>query len=261
MFKINFRLKAPEEICPWGSGMHWFGLTDSLLWINVGDKVIYEYSEDALKLYGCQRYNDYQLSRFLEDFSELFSSTAVSVPHELYEAAECFFEMSEEWRRSYIDEPDEIFDEFYYNEYAGLTEWYGARTMNSGHLVGGPNISFVRCGDMLKIIWDSIDMLENGGNMWTSPKGIYEMDYGEFAYETKRFFGEFFTAMDGQVRKSCEMDWGDINLDKARLCEENVQRREMFEQRLRTLDDTASEGNYRQILGLFEKMKTEINYN
>lgn len=45
MFRINFKLKKPAEIKPWGElnpSLHWFGLTDSLLWIDISNSVIYE---------------------------------------------------------------------------------------------------------------------------------------------------------------------------------------------------------------------------
>ncbi len=52
--------------------IHWFGLTDGLLWIDVGGQTIYEYSDAALNYFGTDiRYNDYQIVRFLEDLSYL----------------------------------------------------------------------------------------------------------------------------------------------------------------------------------------------
>lgn len=262
MFRINFKLKKPEDVCPWGSSMHWFGLTDGLLWINAGDSVIYEYSDSAIRMYeGSSRYNDYQLSRFLEDFSELFGEVSVSVPQELYSSAENFFEMTEEWKKRYINESDEFFDRFYDNEYEPLTEWYNSRKMNSGHLVGGPNISFIRYGDRIKIIWDGRCRLENGDDLWTSPQGVYELPYSEFVNAVKAFFLEFFMKMDGQVRISCEMDWGNVQLDKQRLRKEHIQRKELFRQRLEMLDRNETFADKDRILGLFERMKGEICNN
>ena len=43
--KINFQLQELDKVMPWGTNMHWFGLTDGLLWINVGEQTIYEYNE------------------------------------------------------------------------------------------------------------------------------------------------------------------------------------------------------------------------
>lgn len=84
-FKINFELKTDlDKIAPFckkgGYSLSWFGLTDGLLWITVCDKTVYEYSDAALKEWGGEsRYNDYYLSRFLEDFSGIFEKLAQPV--------------------------------------------------------------------------------------------------------------------------------------------------------------------------------------
>lgn len=40
-FKINFELKNTDDIVPWGENrnhLHWFGLTDGTLYIQVGNE-------------------------------------------------------------------------------------------------------------------------------------------------------------------------------------------------------------------------------
>ena len=68
-FRINFTLRPPAEIAPWGEKgdyLSWFGLTDSELWITVGERTIYEYTDAACKEWEHDiRHNDYYLSRFL----------------------------------------------------------------------------------------------------------------------------------------------------------------------------------------------------
>ena len=57
MFRINYILKKPNTIGPWGETekhLHWYGLTDGLLWINAGDSVIYEYAEPHADSLGIQ---------------------------------------------------------------------------------------------------------------------------------------------------------------------------------------------------------------
>lgn len=55
--KINFRLQELDKIMPFGTApdltFHWFGLTDGYLWIDVGNRTIYEYSDwtKVLRLY------------------------------------------------------------------------------------------------------------------------------------------------------------------------------------------------------------------
>ncbi|MBO7426280.1 MAG: hypothetical protein J6U23_11440 [Clostridiales bacterium] len=43
MFRINYTLKKPGMIVSWGEEakhLHWYGLTDGLLWISAGDSII-----------------------------------------------------------------------------------------------------------------------------------------------------------------------------------------------------------------------------
>lgn len=125
-FKINFRLNKLDSIVPWGEGQYslsWLGLTDGLLWISAGNRTIYEYSDAAREYFGSDiRFNDYQLSRFLEDFSEIFRYVREPVPKTLYDRVGEFGKLTDVWKQSHIDDPDNIFDKFYDEEYTVLTE-------------------------------------------------------------------------------------------------------------------------------------------
>lgn len=118
-FKINFRLQDLDKICPWGSGenlsLHWFGLTDGQLWINAGNQTIYEYSEAAKHYFSCPQYNDYQISRFLEDFSDTFRYISESIPKILYDEIAKFEAKTDKWKESHIEDEDEIFELFFDN--------------------------------------------------------------------------------------------------------------------------------------------------
>lgn len=263
-FKINFLLKKADNIIPWGENyksLSWFGLTDGLLWINVGESVIYEYSDDARKFWNCDiKYNDYNISRFLEDFSELFSFICEPIPIELYENIETFENMTEKWKNLHINDPDEIFDKFYFDEFCSLTEWCYNRTMDSCHLIGGPHIEFFRCGDMLKILWDSDYLLENGQSIWTCPHGIYELPYSDFINEVKEFFNRFYCDMDKQVEYAVSMDWKNVSMDKERLVSENISRKQGFNQEINLLSSkNYKKTDFNQILSLYDKMRSEVN--
>lgn len=237
-FKINFELKTElDEIAPFGEkgrrSLSWFGLTDSLLWITSGDKTVYEYSDAVRKEWGDIRYNDYYLSRFLEDFSEIFERIAKPIPREFYDSVEGFEERSEK-QLALLDEDDPEFDAKY-DEYLEKRAWFSDRVFDSGHLKGGPIIGCFRCGELLKFYWNSRYTLESGESIWTSPRGSFEMPYQDFAAEVKRFFAEFFTKMDEQVKRALEKDWGEIKVDKEYLARENAERKTGFEQKLAML--------------------------
>ncbi len=262
-FKINFQLKELDKVMPFGGepdlSLHWFGLTDGLLWINVGEQTIYEYNEDAKKYFGSAvNYNDYQISRFLEDFFGTFRYVGESIPKELYESIDEFDFKTDRWKECYIDEDDEIFDKFYYDEYWELYEWRADRTFDSGHLVGGPLIGCFRCGEKIKILWESDFRLDNGNSIWTSQKGSVEVPYDEFVLAIINFFDAFSRDMDKQVENAVTKEWGGIELDKQRLKKENEERKIGFLQDIAFLKASCNNTDWDKVMLFYSKMESEI---
>lgn len=259
MFRINYQLKNPREIVPWGEenkSLTWFGLTDGLLWINVGDSVIYEYADEAMKQFGFNiKYNDYQISRFLEDFSETFRFIAEPVPKYLYDNIDTFMSKIDEWHSSANHASSEDYDEFYEKKYEPLTQWFTNRVFDSAHLIGGPVIGAFRYGDNVKIYWNSDYVLEDGTSLWTSPKGIYEMKYNDFVAEVQRFFKAFHEDMDVQVADVVDLGIKDVYVDVHQLYVENKFRKQMFTQKLRHLNHRFTDWD--KIKELYDEMIAE----
>lgn len=265
MFKINFQLRELDKIIPWGENggnLHWFALTDSELWITVGKGTIYEYSEAALEQWkeyeNNPRYNDYYLSRFLEDFSHTFRYVSESIPRYLYDISETFLKRSYEWKESHINDADDIFDIFYDNEYTTLTEWFHERIFDSGHLIGGPLIGCFRCEDKIKIWWESDYLLKNGESIWAYPDGVYELPYGEFVAEIRNFFDSFYSEMDKQVELAVQKEWGSVELDKRRLVKENEERKIGFDRQIDFLDKASGKTDWERVKAAFEQMEKEM---
>lgn len=261
-FKINFQLQKLDRIKPFGEkphlSLHWFGLTDGLLWIDAGSQTIFEYNEDALKYFGNSvKYNDYQISRFLEDFFYTFRYVGESIPEELYSILDEFDSKTEKWMNCHIDESDEIFHLFY-DEYYELCQWRFNRSFDSGHLVGGPYIGCFRCGEKLKIIWKSDFKLDNGNSIWTAPEGIFEIPYDGFILSVTEFFDTFFIAMNQQVENAVDKDWENILLDKQMLVRENQERKSGFSQDISFLKNTCENTDWNRIMMLYSKMENEI---
>lgn len=263
MFKINYQLKKPQEIEPWGETekvLHWFGLTDSLLWINAGDSVIYEYSEEAVKEFGIPiKYNDYQLSRFLEDFSDILPYVSESLPEFLYDSVENFSKNIRKWNLQYIEKSDEEYDHFFDALYEPLDRWFYDRTFDSGHLVGGPRIGCFRCGDNIKIYWESDYSLKDGSSIWKNPKGLYEMKYADFVSEVSRFFESFAYDMDKQTADVQKNGIKGVFVDIDSLSKENELRKEIFSEKVRTLySEKETNTDWSQVKHLYDKMIMEI---
>lgn len=149
---IHFKLKHIEEILPWGQepdrSMHWFGLTDGDLWLTFGNETVYEYTQDVLDYFGNKpsRYNDYQLARFVEDFTAIFDTIREPVSEKLYELTADLFVFHQNTRKwTGLHDSDEFdFDVFFDQKYEPLTSWINLRTLYSRHLMGGPFLSFFR---------------------------------------------------------------------------------------------------------------------
>ena len=263
-FEIHFQLQDLDKVMLWGEAphryLHWFGLTDGLLWIEVGHKTIYEYSDAALKYWDSDvRYNNYQIVRFLEDFFGIFRYVGEAIPEKLYQELDTFVSKMDRWREAHEPDEDDIFDEFYFGEYRELAQWYWDRTMDSGHLKGGPNIGCFRCGEKLKIIWEGDYSLEDGSSIWTAPRGSMEMSYEEFVGAVSRFWEEFSVAMDTQVKDAVNKEWDGVELDKKRLLEENEERKNRFSKDLSYLKETAKRTEWEKMLELYDKMESELS--
>lgn len=261
--KINFQLKELDKIAPFGEKpnlcLHWFGLTDGMLWIKIGKQTIYEYTQESQDYFGTSiRYNDYQISRFLEDFFQTFRYVGESIPEELYHGLDEFDAKIEKWKECHIDEEDEVFDKFFFDEYCALGEWRWDRTFDSGHLVGGPRIGFFRCGEKIKILWESNFKLDNGNSIWTSPEGSFEMPYDEFVLSVTDFFNSFFIAMDEQVENAIMKEWGSISLDKQKLLKENKERKSGFLRDISFLTISNESTDWNKVKMLYSKMENEL---
>lgn len=257
--KINFKLQQIDKITPWGESpdfsMHWFGLTDSQLWIQAGGQTIYEYSYAAREYFGENiQYNNYQLSRFLEDFSELFPYLRESVPELFYEKINDFEGQTYAWLMLHDEDEDNVFDKLYDDEYTPLTAWYYDRMLDSGHLTGGPDIGCYRYGDRIKLCWKSDYQLENGSSIWTAPRGIFELQYKEFVSAVNEFYHSFFKEMDKQVDLAVQKDWGNVRLDKTRLIDEHAERKEFFNQKLKLLSEPCNCTDWDAIIAIYNGM-------
>lgn len=264
-FRINFALKPPEKIVPFGENrdsISWFGLTDGELWIEVGERTIYEYSRAAVRECGGSGYNDYYLSRFLEDFSGIFGAVSEPVPKRFYDVVGSFAADADEWLGRHSDDSDEDFLRFEDEEYFPLTDWFYRRVFDSGHLVGGPLIGCFRCGDNVKIYWESDYKTDGGESIWKYPSGICELPYAEFTAEVRGFLERFYQKMDEQTELALRMDWGGVKLDKEYLKKENLGRKSCFDSRLGLLFQPPSElsgvTDWERAEELYHKMIFEI---
>lgn len=264
---INFKLKELEDILPIGQepnlSTSWFWLTDGDLWLKFGDQTIYEYSTEAINHWRNKPtpYNDYPIVRFIEDFTELFDKIRESIPEEFYvltKDLKKYQSDSNKWLDIYDTDENE-FRDFHFDEYDKLISWTYQRTFNSGHLIGGPHLSFFRRNNKVRIVWDTEHILENGISLWTAKDGSYEMDYFSFVEKIKEFGQSFFMAMDKQVELAVAKKWGDIKIDKQRLVQEHKERKDEFFSNLQLLvQEPTNKTNWTEVEQLLNRMTNEI---
>lgn len=263
---INFKLKELDKISPWGQepglSLHWFGLTDGDLWLTFGNETIYEYTKEAIDYLGNKPtpYNDYQLSRFIEDFTELFNKIRATIPEEIYNLTKDvkkFQSSVKKWIDINTSNKTNCND-FYFNAYDTLISWVHARTLSASHLNYGPQLSFFRCNNKMRVVWDTGHRLKNGKPVWTAKSGSFEMDYAVFVQKIKSFGGSFFAEMGKQVSMAVEKDWGKVELDKQWLVEEHGERTEEFYASLALLEqETENSTDWAEIKKLFDRMTSE----
>ncbi len=194
----------------------------------------------------------------LKDLPALTPYISGSLPEELYGAAERTERDPDRWKQMYSDLPDEDYDRFCEEEYGPLGEWFYDRCMDSGHLTEGPLIGYFRCGDRMKILWDSVRTGRGQGSIWKYPSGAYEMKYADFAAEVSRFVNAFLRDMDAQTMEVVRHGIPGVFVDREALIRENRQRREIFGRQLQDLyAENRDKTDWKKIRDLYEKMRGE----
>ncbi len=93
MALINFKIRHPDNIFPWGdqsdARMHWFGLTDGEYWLDLNKTTLYEYTNEILAGEEVNNTNhvEYQIVRLIEDWTSIFDAIVEPVPDAFYAIA------------------------------------------------------------------------------------------------------------------------------------------------------------------------------
>lgn len=239
MSLLNFKLKHPATITPWGS-VGWFVLSDGEYWLDLGKVKFYEFTDEALKEFGetSSKFVDYQIARLVDDFSILFEHISESLPEDFYEIAsheDSLFDFYSKAGKKVDELNDEnISDEDFYSSHKVL-EWISNRSLSAIHLSSAPAICFFRKRDKISLVWDAESTTENGRQIWVAGKGNIEIDYEQFVAEVESFKERLFEAMAEQIKIANSIDWGHFIVDKKRRLEEQVERKEKFEARMKFL--------------------------
>jgi len=209
MILIKHKLKKIEEIIPWGNEkdgyyLHWFGLTDSYYWISISQIELFRYSDEFLAKQHLKNeppYVDYQFARIMDDFLSIFNKVVVPIPDRVFNYIDSLDKFKEFqlalklWLNEKWNEEDDQYDEIY----IPASEWIYDRRLDSGYLIGGPDIYFFYNSGKIFIRWDCSYETEDGVKMWNEPRGEFVLDYNEFVIEILNSFDEFWSVMDARI--------------------------------------------------------------
>ena len=242
--------------------MHWFGLTDSEYWLQLGQVIFYEYTDEVLRHWEVQDFKcvDYQAIRLIEDLTSIFDSLVEPIPDDFYEIARNhtslyeFYGKSKQWLDKLSDDPSIDIDT-YYDKYDQVIEWIYSRTLSAMHLTYGPNITFFRNKDNLSIVWDASHETDENISVWTAQTGKFEMKYIDFVNEVEDFGKGFFSVMQRQVEIAVEKDWGTVDLNKTQLIEEQQERKIKFQESVSLLKNRPNKNtNWDMVRSLISEM-------
>lgn len=200
---FNFRLVPLNEIEPWGGSgqpnLHWFGLTDSQYWIEVGPAKLLEYSE-AARRHGATQFCDYQVVRLYEDVIDLARYVLEPIPSDLVPliAGQGRREtLAKMW--AWRDENCERDDDQSWSFIDAGTTWIGGRQLNTAYLTPSANNVMWSDESTVHIEWDNRDKVIEGESAWTALLGSHSLARSEFIAECEGFHERLMGAMSERV--------------------------------------------------------------
>lgn len=232
---INFNLVPVQKVQPWGSPgqfrLSWFGLTEGQYWIQAGESVLFEYSEQA-QTTGVSRYCDYQVVRLYEDLVEMLPHILEPIPDALVQFISGDTAIS--WRKTYGAWRDRNYDHLDRDRFNQIIDaadiWAGARWLDSGYLSPSANIAIWSDITNIHFEWDNRGKIFDGKPAWSALRGNYQLPRQQFLAEMQSFHARLMAAMSERIEQVLSGALSsEIAIDLPGLVREH-------DQRCRTLD-------------------------
>nr|WDE41603.1 hypothetical protein [uncultured bacterium] len=265
MSLFEFQLKKLSDVLPWGEEpdlyLHWFGLTDGIYYMNVGDEQLFRAStaimEHWVKEYPDINVNDvyvdYQVVRLYEDLLEKLVDMLQPVPSEIHQLISTQ-ETQNHWTTQLWDIFESTDSEEIEDLYSVATEWWNYhRSLSTMHLSEGPNIWIWNSGETVHIRWNSESKNINGIQPWTTVRGDYTLPLGEFREEILSFHERFMDEMTYRIRQlMTDNPIPHIKIDMQSLEKEHEERKNSLND---ALAKTPSVKNWDTVIEAINKLK------
>jgi hypothetical protein len=271
MALFEFKLKPLREVMPWGQepklSLHWFGLTDGIYYMNVGEDQLFRSSKEILLHWkkewpdldiNCE-YVDYQVVRLYEDLLDILVDVMQAIPVELQQYVES--QKSQEfWEEKLWDIFNSTEDEEVEGLYYLATEWWNScRSLSTSHLNNGQNIWLWRTENTIHVRWDNESKRIDGIPPWTAVRGDFVLPLEEFEEEVRGFHNQLMAAMESRiVELKTNNPIPHVNIDLPSLEKEHEKRKLSLE---RALNRAPRVNNWDEVVRAINKLLDSVVKN
>jgi hypothetical protein len=238
MSLFEFKLKNLSEVLPWGEEpdlyLHWFGLTDGIYYMNVGDEQLFRASTAVMEHWKKDYHNinvndvyvDYQVVRLYEDLLEKLIDMLQPVPSEIQQLI-ATQEKQEHWTTQLREIFESTDSEEIEDLYSVATEWWNYhRNLSTMHLSEGPNIWIWNYGETIHIRWNNELKNVDGIQPWSTVRGDYTLPLEKFREEVTYFHERIMNEMAYRIKKlMTDNPIPHINIDIRSLEKEHEERK------------------------------------
>jgi hypothetical protein len=197
---FEFQLASVDDIVPWGNPgeqrLSWFALTDGWFRINVGNQILFRYSDEILSHWGrAEKDADYQIASFARDILGCVAPGLAKLPAAIERLASNWDLLIRLYKPPVTDKPFLASEDRGYKAW----RWLGERSPTTSYLVAYPHFYFIRVGDDIHIHWDNRNFLINGIPAWAAQMGVHIVSAANFSGECEEFADRLLTSMDQRI--------------------------------------------------------------
>jgi hypothetical protein len=187
----------------------WFWLTTGRYAIEVGDVRIFQYSPEFLRLVLCRPpmtqsdpladCDDYPVARLWEDLLDILPDILVDISSPAFDLISTV-QAQTDWQRS-LSWVDGTEDDQKWELYRSATDWLGYRRLDTGYLIGGPQVWFFRFSGQIHVRWDNSKA--NAGTIprWLGTSGDRSLPVDLFLAELQLFHDRLMSQMAARIEE------------------------------------------------------------